>query len=86
MRDHLMHQACGLPLPEERPDYWDPPRRSTVTGHRIARRPGWKPIETRRLGLRAWLAEHAMRALARSMSSASPDRYLAEEPEESSGS
>jgi hypothetical protein len=59
--------------------YWDPPRRSVITGHRVARRPGYRPIATRRLGWRWWLCEHAMRVLARSMASADDKQRFAEE-------
>jgi len=61
--------------------YWQPPPRSTSTGHRIPRRPGYRPVQTRSLGFWAILAELPMRRLAKAMAD-EPDsrRYHQEEP------
>lgn len=59
---------------------WQPLRRSTVTGHRVSLRPGYRPVETRRLGFWAWLAEIPLRQMAKSMAT-EPDnkRWFQEE-------
>jgi hypothetical protein len=44
---------------------WSPPYRDTRTGHRVSLRPGWRPIETRKLPARLWIPELIMRAVAR---------------------
>jgi hypothetical protein len=46
---------------------WYPPPRLISTGHRVSEGLGWRPIETRKLPWRWWLAELPMRWLARSM-------------------
>jgi len=43
---------------------WFPPPRCANCGHRAGRR-GMRPVETRRLPWRLWLAELVMRAAAR---------------------
>ena len=53
---------------------WQPPKRSTRTGHRVSDRIGYRPIETRRLGFLAALAEYPMRWLARSMATEPDNR------------
>jgi hypothetical protein len=47
------------------PGTWSPPYRDTRTGHRVSIRPGWRPIETRKLPWRLWIPELMMRAVAR---------------------
>jgi hypothetical protein len=49
---------------------WSPPYRDTRTGHRVSIRPGWRPIETRKLPARLWIPELIMRAVARYVGSA----------------
>jgi hypothetical protein len=46
------------------PAYHPPPRCGTC-GHRIPRRPGWRPIRTLRMGAWYMLAEIANRHIAR---------------------
>jgi hypothetical protein len=86
--DHIQHQAQGLPFPGRDPEpecdhinhpIWTPMPRCTGCGHRTSLVPGWRPIETRRLGFFYWLAELPMRLLARSMKRHSDNRRWAGE-------
>jgi hypothetical protein len=52
---------------------WMPPMRNTKTGHRVSVGP-YKPIGTRHLNWRWWLAEIPMRMLARHMNNAAPGK------------
>jgi hypothetical protein len=56
-------------------DIWIPPPRSMRTGHRVAIGP-YKPIATKYMNWRWWLAEYPMRILARYMARIEDDREL----------
>lgn len=57
---------------------WAPPQRGLASGHRVAR-PGYKPRQTRSLGIWAILAEIPMRHLARKMGHVTdPEAYWEE--------
>lgn len=60
---------------------WAPMARCTECGHRVSLSSGWRPIETRKLGWRAWLAEPFMRLLAKSQRNASGPKFSQEERE-----
>jgi hypothetical protein len=44
---------------------WAPPPRCTDCGHRVPTQSNMRPVETRRLPVRLWLAELLMRGVAR---------------------